>query len=104
WSIVGIADVLALQAANGDTKPLWATEFGWSAHANAGTEANYQLGVTDAQQAQYLADAFALLKNLGVQGAYWYDDHRLPSGDPQEANFGLVRADGSTTPAYAALA
>lgn len=103
WSIVGIADVLALQAQNGDTKPLIATEFGWSAHANVGGEANYQLGVTDQQQADYLTAAYPMLRDLGVKGAFCYDDHRLSSGDAQEANFGIVRADGSLTPAYSAL-
>lgn len=99
WSIRGIKQLAALRG----TTPLWATEFGWSTHANTGTEANHKRGVSEAQQADYTALAIDELDAQGVERAYVYTDRDMSGNDPHEANFGLFRSDWSPKPVVGAL-
>lgn len=108
WSIVGIDDLRALRSGNGDTTPLWATEWGWSTHAdypNTSTKKveNWQRGVTEAQQATYTVDALPILASKGIERAYVYVDRDLAITDPHEANFGLFRKDWTAKPVVDAL-
>lgn len=105
WSINGIANLKTLRANAGDVTPLWATEFGWSTHSNAGGEANYKRGVTEANQAVFTKDAFALMTQLGVAVATVYTDVDMSqTADVQERCFGMERVDYSKKPVVAALA
>lgn len=103
WSINGITNLKTLRATYGDTSPLWATEFGWSTHANVGGEANYQLGVTEAEHSTNTVGAFSLLNSLGVVAAYVYCDTDTTFQGAHEDNFGLLRSDFSAKPVVAAL-
>lgn len=106
WSIVGISDVRALQATNADPSGLIATEFGWSAHDNAGIDpaaTPWKLGVSEAQQAAYLEQAYGALALAGVEAAYWYCGKDTKVGDLHEDGFGVLRRDLTAKPAYASL-
>ncbi|WP_233279372.1 glycosyl hydrolase [Microterricola pindariensis] len=76
---------------NGESKPIWLTELGWSS----------TLVKTDELQADYLVRAQAISLGNGVERFYWYDlvnDH-LNFLD-HEGNFGLVRRASDTVPTF----
>jgi polysaccharide biosynthesis protein PslG len=82
--------------------PLWLTEYG----APSVPVANgYGPALTEAQQADRLAKAFALATRFDwIENLTWYE-YRDSCGDRRDAecNFGLVRGDLSPKPAYTAL-
>lgn len=95
----GTESIREAQLAAGDNTPIWVTEFGWTTGSSSGWR------VSEADQAQYVRDAFPVLGNLPyVKGAVVYN-LRDKGTDPSshEDNFGLVRRDFSQKPAYAAL-
>jgi len=97
-TVAGVRDVLAARNA---TRPIWITEAGWS------TSDRSVEGVTEAQQAAYVRDALKLAfgdRGASVQRFYLYAWSRS-SGQrlDREGNFGLLRADGTTKPAWAAF-
>lgn len=101
-----LASVHALMARYGDGhKPIWATEFGWSSHPNVGTERNWERGVTERQQADYLVRALELVRTTMpyVTHMFWYADRDYKAGSVQNSNYGLLRNDWSAKPAYTAL-
>lgn len=105
WSVRGIADLQALRSANGDTTPLWATEWGWSTHPTASGAANHQRGVTEAQQATYTVDCIKMLPDYGVTVSYVYTEVDMSqTSEPHERNFGLQRIDYSNKPVVNAVA
>jgi GH35 family endo-1,4-beta-xylanase len=86
-------------------KPIWITELGWATSGHDWAISPFR--ATEAQQAQYLTQSFnKLLKARGelrLQRIFWqiWRDHP----DPDSSWFlemGLLRADGSPKPAYAA--
>ncbi len=95
----GIEWIRESQLAHRDDKPLWVTEFGWT------TDTSSRWGVTEDQQAQYLAGAFAMLHGLTYVRAAVAYELRNSGEDPAELehNFGLLRRDFSEKPAYAAV-
>ena len=68
----------------GDTSPVWATEFGWVLDTGCGLGEHEWMEVSEAQQAQYLAGAYAyadahwpwmgpmFMFNLDFGTTYWY--------------------------------
>jgi hypothetical protein len=87
--------------AQGDSSPVWITEFGWTS-CPVGAD---RWCVGEANQAQYLYDSFPLIDQLGfIQSAIVYN-LRNKGTDPnsQEDNFGLVRQDYSLKPSYGAV-
>ncbi len=55
WLLTHVAKVRELMVSRGDgAKDVWFTEFGWSSHPNSGTEGNWERGVTEQQQGDYL--------------------------------------------------
>ncbi|MDP9342250.1 MAG: cellulase family glycosylhydrolase [Actinomycetota bacterium] len=106
WLMSHVAAVHALMEKMRDgAKPIWFTEFGWSAHPNSGTEQPWNLGVTAAQQADYLTRAIAYVgQNFPyVKNVFWYNDRDTDEGSPQQDNFGLLTHSLDTTTAYTAL-
>jgi plastocyanin len=105
WTLAGVSKVLDVMKAHGDgSKEIWLTEYGWSSHANTGSEPNWKRGVTQAQQADYLVRS---LRYLGTHRPYvtqvfWYEERNETSGDVHEDNFGLLTSDLVEKPAYAA--
>lgn len=84
---------------NGDSaKKIWGTEMGWPTHQG-------QNGITEAQQAQYLTDAYQIWDSWDWTGPliwYAYNDGGTDPTD-SESNFGIVRNDFSPKPALAAF-
>ena len=100
WSFLGYREVRATMAARGDVKPIWMTEFGWSSTtstcqrgASAGQK---QAGVTEAEQAQFMAQAWhCLAQDDAVAVAAWftlYDDASAPTEELR--HYGLLRGPG----------
>lgn len=106
YNFTHLAGVHALMVRYGDgDKPIWATEFGWSSHPNVGGEANWQLGVTEAQQADYLVRALELVQATMpyVTQLFWYTDRDRAGDNPQISNYGLFYNDLTPKPVYYAL-
>jgi hypothetical protein len=97
---------------NGDgNKRLWATEFGWATIENMSASPNpgyeYAATNTEATQADYLVQAMQIAKQSGYMGVMfiWNLDFSVEVGAGWEGSkFSLLRADGTTRPAYTALA
>ncbi|HSZ70407.1 MAG TPA: Ig-like domain-containing protein [Solirubrobacteraceae bacterium] len=103
-SFLAYREVHAVMLANGDDKPIWMTELSWrttSATCDEGAFAGQKPeGVSDEQQAAYLAQAYhCLAQDPYVQVALWF-----PLRDEGATVSGLLRANGSRKPAFAAMA
>jgi hypothetical protein len=106
WLLVHGSRLHSVMARHGDSaKPIWVTEFGWSAHDNPPGTPSFRRGVTLEQQAQYLVRAVAVmrLRYPYVEKAFWYKDATRPADDRHHAGYGLLRADLSPRPVYSAL-
>lgn len=106
WWFARAGAVHDVMVQNGDgDKKLWFTEFGWSSHPNTSGLANWQLGVTDAQQGDYLVRAieYARLHFPYVTNMFWYNERNQVGTDQQNANYGLLNYDLTPKPAYSAL-
>jgi hypothetical protein len=102
-SFLGYREVHATELANGDDKPIWMTETSWrttTATCSEGMFAGQTAGgVSDAQQASYLSQAYhCLSEDPYVQVALWF-----PIADEGVVTSGLLRSDLSPKPAYAAM-
>ncbi|HEX4864901.1 MAG TPA: Ig-like domain-containing protein [Acidimicrobiales bacterium] len=102
-SFLAYREVHSVMVANGDEKPIWMTEMSWrttSATCFEGVFAGQKPeGVSDEQQATFLREAYhCLAENPYVQVALWY-----PVQDEGIVTSGLVRADGSDKPSFAAM-
>jgi hypothetical protein len=100
-ALCSLDELRNVMTANGDgAKNIWITEMGFSTYSGSG-------GLTAAQQADYLTKTYKQLEaRPWVQRAYWYNfrDTYWLKEDPSnwDANLGLIRADLTPTPAYAA--
>jgi beta-xylosidase/ribosomal protein L24E len=106
WTMDHVRTVRALMVQRGDgDKPIWGTEFGWSAHPNTGTEGTWQRGVTEAQQADYLARSLTWFaaNHPYVTNVFWYNERQKATGDPHEDNYGLLTRDLNDRPVYTKL-
>lgn len=106
YNFTHLAGVYDLMVRNGDGgKPIWATEFGWSSHPNAGGEANWNRGVTEQQQGDYLVQALDLARRTMpyVTNLFWYTDRNTTGGNVQQNNYGLLNYDLTPKPAYFAV-
>lgn len=90
-----IGDIQGAQARikeynNGESKPIWLTEFGWTATGGP---------ISETRQANYLVRAEVIALANGVEKLFWYDlvnDKTDPVA--HEGNFGLFRRATATTP------
>jgi len=102
-SFIGYREVHATELANGDEVPIWMTEMSWrttSAECSEGAFAGQKKeGVSEAQQARYLAQAYHCLAQAPyVKLGLWY-----PIEDEGAVDSGLERANRSHKPSYAAM-
>lgn len=102
-SFIGYREVHETEFANGDEVPIWMTEMSWrttSAVCSEGAFAGQKPeGVSDGQQATYLAQAYHCLATAPyVQVGLWY-----PIDDEGAVVSGLLRANRSHKPSYAAM-
>jgi hypothetical protein len=91
----------SIMIANGDSnKKIWITEFGTPTDGP-----DPQWYVSEAQQSQMVIDTMQLYKSYTWAGPlFWYTfKDNGTSTSTNENFFGLVRADGSTKPAYTTL-
>jgi Cellulase (glycosyl hydrolase family 5)/Glycosyl hydrolase catalytic core len=102
-SFLAYREVHAVMLANGDDKPIWMTEMSWrttGATCDEGAFAGQKAeGVSDAEQATYLDQAFhCMAQDSYVQVALWFTMQ-----DEGAAVSGLIRANGSRKPSFAAM-
>ncbi len=98
-----------VMTANGDgSKRIWATEFGWATVEGLGvgpaTGYGYAADNTQAQQAQWITQAYQIGKNSGYMGVMflWNLNYNNPPGDEKSA-FSILYANGGARPAFGAL-
>jgi len=108
FTFLGYRELRATMLANGDEKPIWLSEIGWSAAQHTcevGTFAGQKpAGVSEELQARYLLEAMHCLKeDPYVQVAMWFNSRDLNPDGKMENMYGLLRADGSRRPVYAAF-
>jgi hypothetical protein len=100
-SFLGYRTVHQVMVANGDEKPIWFTEFGWSSSTGGACQ------VGEANQASYLTEAYELTdQDPYVQVACWYnlrDDYWLKDENNIEAQYGLLSTNFTPKPAFAAF-
>jgi hypothetical protein len=102
-SFLAYREVHATMLANGDNKPIWMTELSWRTTNAACPEGLFAgqkpEGIAPEQQATYLTQAYhCLAKDSYVQVALWF-----PIQDEGAVVSGLLRADGSRKPSFAAM-
>jgi hypothetical protein len=109
FSFLGYHSVHDVMAAHGDgNTPIWMTELGWSSTTQtcqrgqwAGKKA---AGVGEANQATYLKAAYhCLAQDPYVQVALWFSLQDLGASDSELNRYGLLRADHSQKPSWAAF-
>jgi hypothetical protein len=93
----------ALAPLNGAHKGWWVTETGYYTAPHA-TQNVYQPGVSEAAQAKYAPRLYLDYFNAGISHTSIYEliDEHFTQSDA-EANYGLLRNDGSPKPAYNAI-
>jgi hypothetical protein len=100
----GVPAVRDVMLRQGDDKPIWLTEFGWST-CTVRTGPAYERCVSESTQAEYLMQAYRHMRSWSyVPVGVWYNlrDRTADTGD-RVSNYGLVRHDGSEKPAFAAF-
>lgn len=109
FAFLGYREVYKVMQANGDgDKPIWMTEFGWSAATHTcefGAGAGQKpAGVGDDLQAQYLLEAMNCIeRDPFVTVAMWFNNRDLSRDGKMENMYGLRRADNSTRPSFDAF-
>jgi hypothetical protein len=99
-TLASLRSIREVQIANGDTKPLWLTEFGWSSCWPRYRIQQEQACVTPRLQARNITNIFRSLAHTPYIAAEVL--YQL-QGSPQE-EFGVLSASGARKPAFAALA
>ena len=101
----GVPRVRDAMLRQGDDKPIWLTEFGWSTCTIRGQQA-YRNCVGREAQADYLQQAFRQMQAFSsyVPVGVWFNLQDT-GGDPGDRvdNYGLLDFDGSPKPAFAAF-
>jgi hypothetical protein len=107
----GYREIHRLMEAHGDgAKQIWMTELGWNTQSTApnscsigGRKGTKPLGVTEAQQAQFLTAAYRCLASDPYMGpAFWFGMQDI-RGSVGAGGYGLYRLDGSAKPSAGAL-
>jgi polysaccharide biosynthesis protein PslG len=99
-TLASLRSIRETQLANGDTKPLWLDEFGWSSCWPGHKLEEEQACVTPRIQALNITDTFRALARIPYVAAAMLYKLR---DDPGE-EFGVLSASGRRKPAFAALA
>ena len=105
---LGYRTVRAVMLAHGDDKPIWMTEFGWSATSRRCDRGRWagqkDAGVPEPQQAQFLREAYHCMKeDPYLEVAMWFNSRDVRGDGSELDSYGLRRADGSRRPAYDAF-
>lgn len=108
FPFLGYREVRASMLANGDDKPIYMSELGWSTtktQCGRGAWAGQKAaGVTEAKQAAYLSQAYhCLAADPYVEIAIWFEAKDRTAEDTELGRYGLRRPDGKDKPAYQAF-
>jgi polysaccharide biosynthesis protein PslG len=107
WWFTHLPSVRKVMLRHGDgAKPIWFTEFGWSAHANRPGTPNWQRGVTPEQQGDYLVRAleYTRARYPYVDVAFWYKERANPtSANVHEEGYALFGPNLVERPVVRAL-
>jgi hypothetical protein len=98
-TLAAVRSIHEVQLANGDTKPLWLDEFGWSSCWPRESIQQEQDCVTPRIQALNLANTIRAL----ARRAYVAATVAYKLQDSSSEDFGLISAGGARKPAFAAL-
>jgi polysaccharide biosynthesis protein PslG len=98
--LASVRAIHEVQLANGDSKPLWLDEFGWSSCFPAHRIEQEQACVTPRVQAQNISDAVRALAQAPYVGAQLVYDLQSSRGE----DFGLLTTSGARKPAFGSLA
>jgi hypothetical protein len=109
WAFLGYRTVHEVMLANGDDKPIWMTELGWSTStqecefgAGAGRG---PAGVSPQTQATFLAQAYHCLgEDPYVQVGIWFGVQDTEPFNGARSSYGLLTSNLHPKPAYGALA
>lgn len=103
WRMSHVPAVHRLMKDHGDgSKPIWFTEFGWSSHANREGMENWERGVSEDEQADYLVRSIEYVKENFpyVENMFWYNERNRDRDDVQTSNYGLLYRNLSPKPVY----
>jgi hypothetical protein len=107
WWFTHLPAVRQVMLDYGDAaKPLWYTEFGWSAHTNWTGIQNWERGVTPQQQGDYFVRAlqYTQANYPYVTVAFWYKERARPGDtDVHQSGYALLNADMTERPVVATL-
>jgi hypothetical protein len=112
YAFSGYREVHHVMELHGDgAKPIWMTELGWNTSTTAPNSCKEGMwagtkpeGVSPAEQAKNVTDAYnCLAADPYVTVAMWFSLQDIPGGAAYDSHLGLMRADGSPKPAYAAM-
>jgi hypothetical protein len=100
----GVPAVRAVMRDNGDNRPMWFTEVGFSTSPTRTPDA-WRNGVSEARQAQYLKQQLRQVARWPwVAATVWYQlQDTSPDAGDLDDNMGLRRWNGSSKPAWAAF-
>jgi hypothetical protein len=92
YSFTAYRELHKLMVARGDSKPIWMTELGWSVtHEKCSYDPSLPGGVSDAQQAQYLREAYGCLAaEPYMQRGTWFSLGDYGNADNAGNRFGLM--------------
>ncbi len=109
FTFLGYREVRATMLANGDDKPIWMSELGWSTTAGGATSCargeqagKKPSGVDEPTQAAYLRKAYECLANdpyVVAATVFTLRDNAQQPAASELAHYGLLRGDGSAKPA-----
>jgi hypothetical protein len=98
-TLASLRSIHEVQLANGDTKPLWLDEFGWSSCYPRQRIQQEQGCVTKQTQAANLTNTFRAL----ARTPYIAAEVTYKLQDSSQEEFGVLSSSGSRKPAFAAL-
>ena len=100
YTFAGYRELRAVMAAQGDAKPIFFTEFGWSTSTQG-------CGVSESVQADWLTRAYRFVEQdryVEVALTYTLRNHfSMNDADNVEARYGLMRTDFTPKPSYSAF-
>lgn len=98
-TLASVRAIRRVQRRNGDRRPLWLTEFGWTSCWPARRNEGGHACVTAKQQASDLSDIFRALRGRSfIRAAIVYNLRERPG-----EHFGVITAAGKRKPAFAVL-
>ena len=108
-SLARVSEQHQVMLANGDDRPIWITEVGWVLKTSWNLVEHEEIGVTEREQAEYLAGAYTkvleewpyvkamFLFNLDFSTVSWY-----PAAEPMRW-YAILNPDRTPRPAYTLL-